>query len=141
MKRYYFIILLTFASFFIFAEEEIGLEHLNLDTFKAKVFDFENNAEWQYSGELPAIIDFYADWCGPCKDIAPIMVELSEEYEDKLIVYKVDTDKQQQLAGMFGISSIPSILFIPMEGRPTMVTGAYPKSEMIKIINEVLKVN
>ncbi|HPR17447.1 MAG TPA: thioredoxin [Candidatus Cloacimonadota bacterium] len=126
--------------FFLFAEEPVELEHLTAETFKAKVFDYDNNTEWSYKGELPAIIDFYADWCGPCKRVAPIMVELSQQYENKLIIYKVNTDDEQNLSSMFGIRSIPSILFIPLEGQPTMITGAYPKEEMVKIINEVLKV-
>jgi thioredoxin len=113
---------------------------LKLDGFKENVFDFENNEQWSYIGELPAIIDFYADWCGPCKQVAPIMKDLAKEYDGKVIIYKVDTDVEQQLAGMFGISSIPSILFIPMEGKPEMSTGALPKSEFVKKINEVLKV-
>ncbi|MDO9576435.1 MAG: thioredoxin [Candidatus Cloacimonadales bacterium] len=122
------------------AGENKELEHLNLNSFKEKVFDYENNAEWKYLGDLPAIIDFYADWCGPCKQVAPIMVELAEEYEGKLVIYKINTDEQRELAGMFGIRSIPSILFIPVDGQPQMATGALPKSEFVKMINEILKV-
>ncbi|MCF7792529.1 MAG: thioredoxin [Candidatus Cloacimonetes bacterium] len=140
MKKIFLPILLLSAVIFLTAGDSREIEHLNLESFKTKIFDYENSAEWNYEGELPAIIDFYADWCGPCKQVAPIMVELSEEYENKLIIYKVDTDEQQQLAGMFGIRSIPSILFIPTEGQPRMFSGAYPKAEMVKIINEVLGV-
>ena len=122
------------------AGDKNELEHLNLNTFKEKVFDYENNTEWDFIGVLPVIIDFYADWCGPCKTIAPIMVELAEEYEGKLVIYKVNTDEQQELAGMFGIRSIPSILFIPVEGQPQMATGALPKTEFVRMINEILKV-
>ncbi len=114
---------------------------LKLDGFKENVFDYENNQQWNYKGELPAIIDFYADWCGPCKQVAPIMKDLAKEFEGKVVIYKVDTDVEQQLAGMFGIRSIPSILFIPMKGQPQMSAGALPKSEFVKKINEVLKVD
>lgn len=114
------------------------MEHLTLETFKEKVFDFEKSQEWNFSGERPAIIDFYADWCGPCKMVAPILEELSKEYQGKVDIYKIDTDKEQQLAGMFGIRSIPSILFIPKEGQPQMAQGALPKPTMKKAIEEVL---
>jgi thioredoxin len=122
------------------AAESAKLEHLTLDSFRTEIFDWEANSEWQYKGDLPAIIDFYADWCGPCKQIAPILVELAEEYEGKLLIYKVDTDDQKQLAGMFGIRSIPSILFIPMNGQPQMSAGALPKAEFERMIKEILKV-
>lgn len=140
MKRILTLLISLMAVLFLTAADSPEIEHLNLESFKTKIFNYENATEWNYEGELPAIVDFYADWCGPCKQVAPIMIELSEEYKDKLIVYKVNTDEQQQLAGMFGIRSIPSILFIPLEGKPTMITGAYPKAEMVKIINEVLGV-
>jgi thioredoxin 1 len=115
------------------------LEHLTLDSFKEKVFDYEENPnEWNYKGEIPAIIDFYADWCGPCKMVGPVLEELAEEYKDKLIVYKIDTEKEQQLAAMFGIQSIPSILFIPMEGKPQMAVGAIPKESFKEVIETQL---
>jgi thioredoxin 1 len=116
-------------------------EHLTLDTFKEKVFDFENETEWNYKGELPAVIDFYADWCGPCKKIAPIMEELAAEYNGKVKIYKVDTEDQKQLASIFGIRSIPSILFIPVGEQPQMSTGALPKAEFVKMIKNILKVD
>ena len=109
-------------------------EHLTIDTFKEKVFDFEAEKEWKYKGERPAIIDFYADWCGPCKMIAPIVETLSKEYAGKVDIYKIDTEDQQELAGMFGIRSIPSVLFIPMEGQPQMSVGALPKSAFEDVI-------
>jgi thioredoxin len=142
MRKIFFLAVLVVVSLLMSgAGEKKELEHLNLDSFKEKILDYETQKEWSYKGELPAIIDFYADWCGPCKTIAPIMVELAEEYDGKLMIYKVDTDVQQQLAGMFGIESIPSILFIPMEGQPQMTKGAMAKSEYVKLINEVLKVD
>ena len=112
------------------------MEHLTSDTFKTKVFNYETNKEWKFEGTNPCIIDFYADWCGPCKMVAPIMEELSEEYKGKVDIYKVDTEDQQELASIFGISSIPSILFVPKEGQPQMATGALPKEAFVEIITE-----
>lgn len=117
------------------------LEHLTTDTFKEKVFNYETKKDWDYSGELPAIIDFYADWCGPCKMVAPILEELSNEYDGKINVYKVNTEEQQELAAVFGIRSIPSLLFIPKDDQPQMVAGALPKDSFYKVIGEVLKVS
>lgn len=114
------------------------MEHLTKETFKEKIFDFESSKEWKYKGELPCIIDFYADWCSPCKMIAPILEELSIEYKGKINIYKVDTEAEQELAGMFGVRSIPSILFCPMGEQPQMAQGALPKQDFIKAINEVL---
>ncbi len=104
-----------------------------------KVADFEKNSEeWVYLGDKPAIIDFYADWCGPCKMIAPVLEELAKEYEGKLYIYKVDTQVEQQLAAEFGIRSIPSLLFVPMVGAPQMAQGALPKDALKQAIDEVL---
>jgi thioredoxin len=116
------------------------IQHLTLDTFKEKIFNFTDNKEWKFEGELPCLIDFYADWCGPCKMVAPILEELSQEYEGKLNIYKVDTEDQRELAGMFGIQSIPSLLFVPSEGQPQMAMGALPKETFKKAIKEVLNV-
>lgn len=116
------------------------IEHLTLETFKAKVFDFENNKDWKFEGDKPAIIDFYADWCGPCKMVAPILEELSKEYDGKLNIYKVDTEAEQELASVFGIRSIPSLLFIPMKDQPQMAMGALPKESFKQAFKEVLGV-
>ncbi len=116
------------------------VEHLTKETFKSKVFDFENNQEWKYEGDKPAVIDFYADWCGPCKMVAPVLEELSKEYDGKLNIYKVDTESEQELAGMFGIKSIPSILFIPMNDKPQMAAGALPKDTFKQAFKDVLNV-
>jgi thioredoxin len=116
-------------------------EHLTTETFKQKVFNWEENKEWKYEGDLPAIVDFYADWCGPCKMVAPILEEISTEYAGKLHVFKVDTDKEQELAMAFGIQSIPSILFIPMNDKPQMAAGALPKETLQQVIKDVLKVD
>ncbi len=115
-------------------------ELLTKETFKEKIFNFEENSEWKYEGNLPAIVDFYADWCGPCKMVAPILEEISTEFEGKMHVYKIDTDKEQELAAAFGIQSIPSLLFIPMDDKPQMAQGALPKETLLKAMKDVLKV-
>jgi thioredoxin len=114
------------------------LEHLTKDTFLQKIFDYENKEEWEYQGELPAIIDFYADWCAPCRIVAPILEELAEEYKDKIVIYKVDTEEEQELAAVFGIKSIPSILFIPKNDKPQMAVGVLPKETFKEIIEDIL---
>ena len=116
------------------------LEHLTNETFKEKVFNYEANKEWKFEGEIPAIIDFYADWCGPCKTVAPILEELQTEYGDKLNIYKVNTEEQRELSSVFGIQSIPSLLFIPKEGQPQMAMGALPKESFIQAFKDVLNV-
>ena len=117
------------------------VEHLTKETFLNKVFNYEKNKEWNLAGDLPCIVDFYADWCGPCKMVAPILEGLAKAYEGKLNIYKVDTEQEQELAAAFGIRSIPSILFCPKDGRPQMAVGALPKEAFVEAINEVLKVN
>jgi thioredoxin len=104
------------------------------------VFNYETSKDWKFEGELPCIIDFYADWCAPCKMVEPILEELAVEYAGKLNVYKVDTEAQGELAGLFGIQSIPSLLFVPKEGMPQMAMGALPKETFKKAFKEVLKV-
>ncbi|MDC7239430.1 MAG: thioredoxin [Spirochaetales bacterium] len=115
-------------------------QHLTKQEFLDKVFDFENEKDWNFKGDLPCIIDFYADWCGPCKMVAPVLDELSEEFAGKMNVYKIDTEAEQELAGAFGIQSIPSILFIPKEGKPQMAQGALPKDSFLEAMKDVLKV-
>jgi thioredoxin len=120
------------------SKDEGMVEHLTAQTFKEKVFDFEKNRDWKYEGDRPCIVDFYADWCGPCKQVAPILEDISREYAGKIAVYKVNVDSEQQLASAFGIQSIPSILFIPKDGQPQMTMGAMPKENFVKAINEIL---
>jgi thioredoxin len=115
-------------------------EHLTTSSFRDKVFDYQKNKEWKFEGELPCLIDFYADWCGPCKMVAPILEELAEEYKGKLNIYKVDTEAERELASIFGIQSIPSLLFVPKEGQPQMAMGALPKSTFKKAIKDVLSI-
>jgi thioredoxin 1 len=106
--------------------------------FKEKVFDYEKEQEWKYKGTVPAIIDFYADWCGPCKMVAPVLEELAKEYENKLVIYKVDTEAEMELSAVFGIQSIPTFLFIPQNGMPMMQPGAFPKKVFKEVIEEKL---
>ncbi len=116
------------------------LEHLTKETFKEKVFNFELYNEWKYAGTTPCMIDFYADWCGPCKMVAPVLEELQKEYGNNLVIYKVNTEDERELAAMFGIQSIPSLLFVPVEGQPQMAMGALPKATFEKAISDVLNV-
>lgn len=116
------------------------LEHLTKETFKEKVFNFEAHKEWKFEGKTPCMIDFYADWCGPCKMVAPVLEDLQKEYGGNLVIYKVDTEAEQELSAMFGIQSIPSLLFVPVDGPPQMAMGALPKSTFEQAIAEVLKV-
>ena len=115
-------------------------EHLTKQTFMEKVFNFEANQEWKFEGDLPCIIDFYADWCQPCKMVAPVLEELSDEYKGKLNIYKVNTEQEQELAGAFGIRSIPSMLFVPANEKPQMAVGALPKESLVQAMKEVLGV-
>ncbi len=117
-----------------------NVEHLTEQTFKVKVFDFDTNKEWKYTGTLPCIVDFYANWCGPCRAVAPILEELQKEFAGKLYIYKVNTDEQQRLSSVFGIQSIPSLLFVPLQGQPQMSMGAMDKTSFKKVIAEVLNV-
>ena len=114
------------------------MEHLTKETFLEKIFNYEKNQDWKFDGELPSIIDFYADWCQPCKIISPILEELSKEYEGKINIYKVNTESETELAGAFGIRSIPSLLFIPKDGQPQMAQGALPKESLKQAIQDVL---
>lgn len=116
--------------------------NLTKDDFLTKVANYEKNPEkWEYLGDKPAIIDFYADWCGPCKMVAPILEELAAEYDGQIYIYKVDTEAEQELAAAFGIRSIPSLLFVPMGEAPQMAQGALPKDAFKQAINEVLLKN
>ncbi len=116
------------------------MEFLSKESFKEKVFDYEKEKDWAFKGDLPCIIDFYADWCGPCKMVAPVLEQLSEEYKGKINIYKIDTEKEQELAAAFQIKSIPSILFCPKGEKPQMSMGALPKEQFVEAIENVLKV-
>ena len=111
---------------------------MNTQMFIDRVVDFKNAKEWDYKGDKPAVIDFYATWCGPCKKLSPILDELSSEYAGNVLFYKVDVDREQELAGAFGIQSIPMVLLIPKEGKPYVVQGLRPKAELKEAIDSVL---
>ena len=117
------------------------MEYLTKETFMQKVFNYEVNKEWKFEGEVPCLIYFYADWCGPCKMVAPILEELDKEYDGKINIYKVDTEAEQELAAAFGIRSIPSLLFCPMSGQPQMAMGALPKQALKDAISDVLLIS
>lgn len=120
-------------------QKKMGTIKLTKEDFLKKVVDYETNAtEWKYLGDKPAIIDFYADWCGPCKMIAPVLEELASEYADEIYIYKVDTEKEQELAAAFGIRSIPTLLFVPMDEAPQLAQGALPKHAFKEAIETVL---
>ncbi|MGC8866446.1 MAG: thioredoxin [Bacteroidales bacterium] len=130
---------LAFQSYGQNASSQGKVVHLNSAEFKQKVFNWEKNPDnWKYEGKVPCIVDFYADWCRPCKLVAPIMDELAEKYKGKIVIYKVNTDKEREVSSVFGIRSIPSVLFCPMEGKPQMATGALPKETYEQVINEFL---
>jgi thioredoxin len=113
---------------------------LTTDEFKKKVFDFQANTDWKFEGDLPCIVDFYADWCGPCKMVSPILEQISEEYAGKVNVYKINTDEEQELSQAFGIQSITSLLFVPKSGDPRMSMGALPKPQILKAMKDVMAV-
>lgn len=120
-------------------DQNIKPEFLTYDTFLKKVWNFEENPQqWVYEGDEPCVIDFYADWCRPCKLVAPIMEDLAKKYNGKVKIYKINVDKEKKLASIFQIRSIPAVLFSPKTGKPTMQVGALPKDEYIRIINENL---
>lgn len=114
------------------------MEHLTKETFKSKVCDYEKEKAWKFNGDLPCIIDFYAEWCGPCKMVSPVLDAVAEEYKGKINVYKIDTDKEEELSSAFGINSVPTILFVPKNGQPQVAMGALPKQAIVQAINDVL---
>jgi len=113
---------------------------LTNDSFKKTIFDYDINKEWKYLGQKPAIIDFYADWCPPCRQLSPLVEEIAREYSGKIDVYKVDTDKEKILAQNLGITNLPTLLFIPAEGDPQITMGALPRESLVRAINEILKI-
>lgn len=139
MKRITLIIAIAFATIFAFSTQAQEVIELNKQQFLEKVWNYESNPDaWQYNGTLPCVIDFNAKWCGPCRKMEPILNSLAAKYNGKIIIYKVDVDKEKELASLFGISSIPAFLFCPTEGDPRGTMGAYPADDFEKIIRTVL---
>ena len=140
MIRTFRTILLTalLAIGYILPSAAEGVTYLTTDEFKERIFDYTASREWTYKGDKPCVIDFYTTWCGPCKRLAPIMEELSQTYCDKVTFYKVDTERERELAGLFRINSIPQVLYIPMEGQPMLLKGLYPKGNIVEIIDGFL---
>lgn len=114
------------------------VRYITTEQFRERVFDYKNEKDWKYKGDKPCIIDFYTTWCGPCKRLAPIMEELSQRYCDQVVFYKADTERERELAYVFGINSIPQVLYVPVEGKPMLLKGLYPKDDIIKIIEDFL---
>lgn len=120
-------------------EQKMGTVHITKAEFLQKVYNYEANPQaWKYEGTKPAIVDFYATWCGPCKALGPVLEELAGEYGDRLVIYKVDVDQERELAEAFGIRSVPTLLFIPADGEPSMSPGAPSKAQLKQIIDEHL---
>jgi len=116
------------------------MEILNKSGFKTKVFDFEKDQNWSFKGTKPAIVDFYADWCGPCRALSPVLEEISKEYEGRVDIYKVNTESDPELAALFSVRGIPALLFIPSTGTPTMASGFMPKESLKEAIAQVFGV-
>jgi thioredoxin len=112
--------------------------YMTNDTFKQLVYNYDKNKEWSYEGTKPAIIDFYATWCPPCRQLSPLVEEVAKEYSGKIVVYKIDTDKEKLLSQRLGISGLPTVLFIPVKGKPQASMGFIPKETIVKAINEIL---
>lgn len=121
-------------------QKDFNIVHLTDDSFKQLIFNYEKDKEWKYQGNKPAIIDFYADWCAPCRQLSPLVEELAKQYSGKIVVYKVDTEKEGKLTQILGIQALPTLLFIPMEGKPQVTMGALPKESLEEAVNQVLKI-
>ena len=135
MRKISIIFFLFFALAAAYAEDVV---YLTTAQFCERIFDYRTTKEWAYKGDKPCVIDFYTTWCGPCKKLAPIMEELSQTYCDQVVFYKADTERERDLAYVFGINSIPQVLYIPMEGKPMLLKGLYPKENIVQMIEDFL---
>jgi len=144
-RKIFLSIVFSFSIFCAFSQNETntaGVVYLTKSDFLQKIANYQTNPEkFIYLGDKPCIIDFYADWCMPCRHVAPILEELSKEYTGKIYIYKINVDKEKELSALFGISNIPAILFIPQTGTPQMAVGQYPKSVYVEAINNFLLKN
>ena len=136
MRKIFFLFVLSLLTAMPVTAEDV--RYITTEQFRERIFDYTKEKEWSYKGEKPCVIDFYTTWCGPCKRLAPIMEEMSQQYCDRVVFYKADTERERELAYVFGISSIPQVLYIPTEGKPMLLKGLYPKEEIVKIIDEFL---
>lgn len=130
------LILFLLATWLPIMSEDVV--YLTTDQFKSRIFDYSKEKDWKYKGDKPCVIDFYTTWCGPCKRLASIMEELSQKYCDQVVFYKADTEKERELAYIFQIQSIPQVMYIPVEGKPVLLKGLYPKENIVQIIEEFL---
>jgi thioredoxin 1 len=152
MKKYFSLLLIILPLFFMECKADNPADpgiksattgsviHLTDDSFKKMVFNYEKNIDWKYEGNRPAIIDFYADWCAPCRQLSPVVEEIAKEYSGKIDIFKVDTEKERMLAQKLGITGLPTLLFIPAKGKPQVTMGVLPKESLVKAINEILLV-
>ncbi len=138
MKNKFILLFVLFLSGLFLTANGQTVKELTTQEFKNLIWNYDKDKEWKYIGKKPVIIDLYATWCGPCKRLAPILADIQKDYGNKLQIYKVDTDKERQLARLFNVSSIPLMVFIPTEGQPFLVGGLRPKEQLVQIINEQL---
>ena len=136
MRKYFLTIILGLLWLLPMMAENVV--YITTEQFLERICDLRNEKEWKYKGDKPCVIDFYTTWCGPCKRLAPIMEELSQKYCNQVVFYKADTERERDLAYFFNITSIPQVLYIPMEGKPVLLKGLYPKEEIIRIIDKFL---
>ncbi|EDV01506.1 thioredoxin [Phocaeicola coprocola] len=139
MKKILLLIVSVFMTGSLVYGQTGKVIHINQSEFIEKVYDYKKNPDkWVYEGSKPAIVDFYADWCGPCRRLSPVLEKLAEKYKDKIVIYKVNTDKERELAAAFGITSLPTLVFIPLRDTPQVSQGALPQEVLEKGIEEVL---
>lgn len=139
MKKILLLIVSVFMTGSLVYGQTGKVIHINQSEFIEKVYDYKKNPDkWVYEGIKPAIVDFYADWCGPCRRLSPVLEKLAEKYKDKIVIYKVNTDKERELAAAFGITSLPTLVFIPLRDTPQVSQGALPQEVLEKGIEEVL---
>ena len=136
MKKYILTMAMSLLMVLPMAAEDVV--YITTEQFRARIFDYKTEKEWKYKGDKPCVVDFYTTWCGPCRRLAPIMEELSQKYCDRVQFYKADTEREREVAYVFGISSIPQVLYVPVEGKPILLKGLYPKEEIIRIIDDFL---
>lgn len=153
MKRFFYISILIISLVFVnctsgntenknsASVSSTGVvQQLTSGEFRQVIYNYDTSPEWKYEGSMPVIIDFYADWCPPCRQLSPLVEEIAKEYNGKIVVYKVDTDKEKELAQKLGITSLPTLLYIPAKGKPQVTLGYIPKESIVKTINEVLSI-